>query len=345
MRMTHRPISGFLALLAVCSLAACHGAGKSVVPKATATPTLAPGCKVLTPQSGGSTYTLTSNPTGLSVQRIDASSTTCVYFFGTTQASDTPQTAPHQWQYVFTPSVASPYTVPVAQTLNGNHTIFYNQAGDSSGTLNLSSLQSVARRTGSSPRRAAGNTPAAQRQPPDLLQPGRRLERPPEPQLAAVGRAPHRLVAAARDGNHPRHPALQRRGRRRRPGARALSQRRHDDADACARFADRARGGRDGGSRADDGVGRVRTVRPRPRGQRRDGVRGDHAVAERRARRLPGPQAVPAHEAADDGERPAHVGRQSSRSMVPDRRRLPERVVVHARHRHQARRDRHRGDR
>src|ERR1700681_125649 len=163
MRMTHRPISGFLALLAVCSLAACHGAGKSVVPKATATPTLAPGCKVLTPQSGGSTYTLTSNPTGLSVQRIDASSTTCVYFFGTTQASDTPQTAPHQWQYVFTPSVASPYTVPVAQTLNGNHTIFYNQAGDSSGTLNLSSVQPVARRTGSSLQRGTETTRGIQR--------------------------------------------------------------------------------------------------------------------------------------------------------------------------------------
>ncbi len=163
MRMTHRPISRLLALLAMCSLAACHGAGKSVVPKATPTPTLAPGCKVLTPQSGGSTYTLTSNPTGLSVQRIDASSTTCAYFFGTTQTSDTPQTAPHQWQYVFTPSAASPYTVPVAQTLNGNHTIFYNQAGDSSGTITVSSLQSVARRTGASLQRGAETTRGIQR--------------------------------------------------------------------------------------------------------------------------------------------------------------------------------------
>ena len=38
----------------------------------------------------------------------------------------------------------------VAQKLNGNHTIFYNQAGDSSGTITLGSLQSVARRTGAS---------------------------------------------------------------------------------------------------------------------------------------------------------------------------------------------------
>jgi subtilisin family serine protease len=163
MRMTRRPISRLLVLLAMCSLAACHGGGKSVVPKPTATPTLAPGCKVLSPQSGGSTYTLTSNPTGLSVQRRNATDNTCVYFSGTTQTSDTPQTAPNQWQYVFTPAVASPYTVPVAQTLNGNHTIFYNQAGDSSGAIVASSLQSVARRTGSSLARGTETARGIQR--------------------------------------------------------------------------------------------------------------------------------------------------------------------------------------
>ncbi|HYW54132.1 MAG TPA: S8 family serine peptidase [Dongiaceae bacterium] len=161
--MTHRLVSRLLTLLAVCSLAACHGGGKSVVPKPSATPTLAPGCKVLTPQSGGSTYTLTSNPSGLTVQRQDASSTNCVYFTGTTQTSDTPQTAPHQWQYVFTPSVASPYTVPVAQTLNGNHTIFYNQTGDSTGAINTSSLQSVARSSSAALRRGAETMRGIQR--------------------------------------------------------------------------------------------------------------------------------------------------------------------------------------
>jgi subtilisin family serine protease len=161
--MTFRPVPRLLTLLAVCSLAACHGGGKSVVPKPTATPTLAPGCKVLSPQSGGSTYTLTSNPSGLSVQRMDASSTTCIYFFGTTQTSDTPQTAPHQWQYVFTPTATSPYTVPVAQTLNGNHTIFYNQAGDSSGSVLVSSLLSVGRRTGSSVQRGTETVRGIQR--------------------------------------------------------------------------------------------------------------------------------------------------------------------------------------
>ncbi|HEV2737125.1 MAG TPA: S8 family serine peptidase [Candidatus Elarobacter sp.] len=119
------------------------------MPVATATPTLAPGCRSLQPQSG-SAYTLQSNPSGLAVARVDASSTNCVYFTGVTQTSDTPQTAPHQWQYVFTPAAASPYTVNVAQTNDGNHTLFYNQAGDSSGTVNVSSLQSIARRTASS---------------------------------------------------------------------------------------------------------------------------------------------------------------------------------------------------
>ncbi len=132
------------------------------MPRPSATPTLAPGCHAVSPQSG-STYTLTSNPSGLAVQRIDASSTNCVYFTGVTSTSDTPQTAPHQWQYVFTPSVASPYTVNVAQTLNGNHTIFYNQAGDSSGTVNVSSLQSVARRTASAASRGPETARGIQR--------------------------------------------------------------------------------------------------------------------------------------------------------------------------------------
>jgi subtilisin family serine protease len=151
MRMSHRPHPRLFALLfAVFALAACSkGGGSKVVPAPSPTPTLAPGCHAVTPQSG-STYTLTSNPSGLAVQRVDASSTNCVYFTAVTTANDTPATAPHQWQYVFTPSAASPYTVNVAQTLNGNHTIFYNQAGDSSGVVSASSLQSVGRRTGAS---------------------------------------------------------------------------------------------------------------------------------------------------------------------------------------------------
>src|ERR1700736_2427023 len=158
MRMTHRPVTRLLALLAVFALAACGGKGGSkVVPHPSATPTLAPGCHAVTPQSGG-VYTLTSNPSGLAVQRVDASSTNCVYFTGVTQTTDTPQTAPHQWQYVFTPSAASPYTVSVAQTLNGNHTIFYNQAGDSSGSVSVSSLQSIGRRAASAALRGTETT-------------------------------------------------------------------------------------------------------------------------------------------------------------------------------------------
>lgn len=163
MRMTHR-LTRLLLLLAAGTLAACGGghSGK-VVPIPTSTPTLAPGCASLAPQTTGSTYTLQSNPTGLAVQRIDATNATCVYFSGTTQTTDRPQTAPHQWQYVFAPAQASPYTVAVAQTLNGNHTIFYNQAGDSSGIVSVSSLQSVARRTGSSTQRGAETARGIQR--------------------------------------------------------------------------------------------------------------------------------------------------------------------------------------
>jgi subtilisin family serine protease len=164
MRMNHRQIPRFLVLAAACALAACSGKGSTkAVPAPAPTPTLAPGCRSLTPQSGGSTYTLTSNPSGLAVQRIDVTNTSCVYFTGTTTTSDTPQTAPHQWQYVFTPSVAGPYTVNVAQTLNGSHTIFYNQAGDSSGAITTSSLQAVARRTGSSVQRSGETARGIQR--------------------------------------------------------------------------------------------------------------------------------------------------------------------------------------
>ena len=151
MRMTHRPIPLVLALLAAAALAACgkhhHG---SVVPAPSPSPTLNPACKALSPQTTGSTYTLQSNPGGLTVQRVDPSVTTtsCVYFTGVTQTTDTPQTAPHPWQYVFAPQQASPYVVNIAQELNGSHTLFYNQAGDSTGAILASSLQSV-RRTNS----------------------------------------------------------------------------------------------------------------------------------------------------------------------------------------------------
>jgi len=163
--MIHRPVSYLFVLLAAFTLAACGGgggSGKAVVPVPTSTPSLAPGCRQLQPQSG-STYTLQSSPSGLPVVRIDASNTSCVYFSGVTQTSDTPQTTPHQWQYVFTPSVASPYTVNVAQTLNGNHTIFYNQAGDSSGSINAGSLQSIRRLSGASALRGTETARAPQR--------------------------------------------------------------------------------------------------------------------------------------------------------------------------------------
>src|SRR6202035_1413574 len=132
-------------------------------PAPTASPTAAPGSGALPncvpglpAQSGGSLYTLQSNPSGVAVQRVDASSNppSCAYFSGVTQTTDRPQSGPHAWNYVFASSGASPYVVTVAQQLNGNHTVFYNQAGDSSGALNAASLQSV--------RRAASATRGAQ---------------------------------------------------------------------------------------------------------------------------------------------------------------------------------------
>jgi subtilisin family serine protease len=143
--LTIRPIPLFTVIFAAGVLAACHGG--SSTPKPKPTPTLDPRCTALGAQTTGSTYTLTSNPSGLTVQRVDPSVTTtqCVYFTGITTATDRPQTAPHPWNYVFAPAQASPYVVSIAQQLNGNHTIFYNQAGDSSGSINTGSLQSLRR--------------------------------------------------------------------------------------------------------------------------------------------------------------------------------------------------------
>ena len=153
MRMTDRPLRLLLPILAAALLAACGGGGKATpAAPSTPTPTPNPACTPLAGQTlaGSSVYTLTSNPIGLAVQRVDptVTSTTCTYFSGTTTANDTPQNAPHPWNYVFAPSQASPYVVSVAQQFNGSHTLFYNQAGDSTGAISVSSLQSVRRSSG-----------------------------------------------------------------------------------------------------------------------------------------------------------------------------------------------------
>ncbi|HZW53222.1 MAG TPA: S8 family serine peptidase [Candidatus Elarobacter sp.] len=161
--MTLRP-SWLPVILAAAVLAACHGGSSTPKAPATPSPTLDPRCAALAAQTTGSTYTLTSNPSGLTVQRVDPSVTTtqCVYFTGITTATDRPQTAPHTWNYVFAPTQTSPYVVSVAQQLNGDHTIFYNQAGDSSGSINTGSLQSV-RRASASAVRTVRSVDAGQR--------------------------------------------------------------------------------------------------------------------------------------------------------------------------------------
>ncbi len=156
MRMFDRSIFRLVPFLAAAALAACGGGGggskatpATPAPTPTATPTTTPGCIALQPQTltGSSVYTLTSSPTGLAVQRNDPTVTTqtCTYFSGTTSTTDTPQNAPHPWNYVFAPGQASPYIVSIAQQFNGPHAIFYNQAGDSTGAISVISLQSIRR--------------------------------------------------------------------------------------------------------------------------------------------------------------------------------------------------------
>ncbi|HEY0393439.1 MAG TPA: S8 family serine peptidase [Candidatus Elarobacter sp.] len=145
--MKFRPLHWLTALLSAAVLAACHGGGSHPKVAPTPGPTLDPRCTALSPQTTGSTYSLTSNPSGITVQRVDPANTTvqCVYFTGVTSTSDRPQTAPHPWNYVFAAAQPSPYIVSIDQAQNGNHTLFYNQAGDSFGSISVGSLKSVNR--------------------------------------------------------------------------------------------------------------------------------------------------------------------------------------------------------
>ncbi|BDE06330.1 hypothetical protein WPS_16060 [Vulcanimicrobium alpinum] len=144
--------SGALLVMGL-TLSACGGGGGGsstpstpAAPTPTPSPTPAPGtCATLPATAGGSTYTLTSDPTGIAVTRANAGKLQCTYFTGVTTTTDAPQSAPNLWAYEFGSLSNNPFTVTIQQTSNGPHTIYYNQPGDSSGAIVTSSLQSSQR--------------------------------------------------------------------------------------------------------------------------------------------------------------------------------------------------------
>jgi hypothetical protein len=158
------------AVLLLAFVSACGGGGSSspstpatpvpvgptTAPAVTATPapgTLSvPGLQSSGGGGGGfvndgktpSTYAVTSIPSGLAFTVAGQSYTT--------PKTISPAATTNALSIVFT---ASGYTVPIVQVYDGAHTVFYNSAADSKGTIALTSLQAIRRSSAaaSSPQR------------------------------------------------------------------------------------------------------------------------------------------------------------------------------------------------
>ena len=122
------------------------GGGSTPTPVPTSVPTATPtprGRPYSLPSASPvvqSAYTIDSKPQGLNVT-VDG-----------TAAGKTPLTPPLAFStksHVVTISGTTPYTVAVAQTANGSHTIFYNQALDTAGKIASVTPASIGRQTAS----------------------------------------------------------------------------------------------------------------------------------------------------------------------------------------------------
>lgn len=166
---------------AIVLLAACGGGGggssSTPAPSPTVSPvpvgTIATGTANLASGGSGSgstgqtTFSINSNPQGLSVTVGGAPATT-----NGGSANITPLTGFTPLQSVTNgiPVVFNgTYTVYVQQTLSGPRSLFYNQIADSSGTLNLSSVQGLARRTDAIASTSDVRRPIARRRGSELI--------------------------------------------------------------------------------------------------------------------------------------------------------------------------------
>lgn len=166
--MIHRLIPRTLAVLAAALLAACGGGGGShggVVPSPG--PTTNPSVESINPlgfaSSGGghgggtcahgsaatgctSVYALSSDPSGIVVQRVDPTGqTTSFNTTLTTPANDSLPDSSTNLQYQFASALGSPFTVNVQQIHDGPHQVYYNRSADSSGTVDATQLQALRR--------------------------------------------------------------------------------------------------------------------------------------------------------------------------------------------------------
>jgi subtilisin family serine protease len=168
MRMTHRPFVRplVLALLAAVALSGCTriGGKHSATPPV---PTTAPGTEAISPlgfaSAGGghgggqcpkgslawgcpSTYALSSDPSGITVQRFDPSGQTTQYNVTlTTPVTDPLPDSSTYLQYRFA-APSGLYTVNVQQVRDGPHSVYYNRNADSVGHVDASLLPASTRR-------------------------------------------------------------------------------------------------------------------------------------------------------------------------------------------------------
>ncbi|HEV3089607.1 MAG TPA: S8 family serine peptidase [Candidatus Elarobacter sp.] len=170
--MTHRPFFRpiVLSLAAALLLGGCTRIGGKAAPP-TAAPSLAPGTENVNPlgfysEGGGhgggqcpkasaaawgcpSVYALSSDPSGITVQRFDPSGQTTQYNTTlTTPANDPLPDSSTNLQYRFnTPSANGQFIVTVQQVHDGPHQVYYNRNSDSVGKADVSLLPASMRRS------------------------------------------------------------------------------------------------------------------------------------------------------------------------------------------------------
>jgi subtilisin family serine protease len=113
-----------------------------------------------------STFTFNSNPTGVPVT-ITFPNATTTQGLGPAPVATQPPVAFTPYNVTWSGS-AAPFTVAIDQSQNGDHSLIYNQASDTNGTINLSTIASGARSTqsgtGTRSARTDDNQRAVQRQ-------------------------------------------------------------------------------------------------------------------------------------------------------------------------------------
>ena len=108
-----------------------------------------------------STFTFSSNPTGIPVT-ITFPNATTTQGLGPAPVATQPPVAHTSYNVTWSGSGA-PFTVAIDQSQNGDHSLIYNQASDTNGTINLSTIANSARNTQAGTAKRSARTDDNQR--------------------------------------------------------------------------------------------------------------------------------------------------------------------------------------